>query len=252
MICPQGNARYSPPKSNGNTGNECDQLRNRPNSLSKVRPGLANGLPTGNEMNRTFSTWHQAWAQAALCAGLMVAGPGIAETPVDDSVCTGVMANGMGFSARVVGGLFEDLVWTRAGQPDRTSELSYFTTNAEGQTVWRGAFDQATKVLLVDLSGGAVRTDSSIAVYAEEWGWADGTCRGPAAEADAAATVLRSLIGLRDTQATNWLRRNGFSRVRTVAHSGTGKTERWSQPNRPLLEVVFEMGFVSDVLPATP
>jgi hypothetical protein len=162
------------------------------------------------------------------------------------------MANGTSFSARAVEGLFEELVWTKAGQPDRMSDLSYFTTNAEGQTVWRGAFEQATKVLLVDLSGGAVRTGSRIAVYAEEWGWADGTCRGPAVEEGGATAVLRSLIGLRDTQATNWLRRNGFSRVRTVTHSGTGKTERWSHPNNPVVEVVFEMGFVSDVIPAVP
>lgn len=182
----------------------------------------------------------------------MVAGPGLAETRPDESVCTGVMANGMSFSAQTVEGLFEKLVWTKAGQPDRMSELSYYATNAEGQTVWRGAFEQATKVLLVDQSGGAVHNDSEIAVYAEEWGWAGGTCRGPEARAGDASTVLRSLIGLRDTQATNWLRRNGFSRMRTVTHSGAGKTERWSQVDNPVIEVVFEMGFVSDVVPATP
>lgn len=207
-------------------------------------------------MNRNISTGrhalHRSWAWAALCAGLMVAWPGDAETPVDDSVCTGVMANGIGFSARTVEGLFEELVWTKAGQPDRMSKLSYYATNAEGQTVWRGAFEQATKVLLVDLSGGTVRNDSRIAVYAEEWGWAEGTCSGPAAQAADAANVMRSLVGLRDAQATNWLRRNGFSRVRTVTHSGTGKTERWSQADGPVVEVVFEMSFVSDVIPAAP
>lgn len=182
----------------------------------------------------------------------MVAGPGLSETRTDDSVCTGIMANGISFSAKTVEGLFDKLVWTKAGQPDRMSELSYYTTNAEGQIVWRGAFEQATKVLLVDQSGGTVRNDSKISVYAEEWGWADGTCRGPEAQAGDAATVLRSLIGLRDTQATNWLRRNGFSRMRTVAHSGAGKTERWSQVDNPVIEVVFEMGFVSDVVPAAP
>jgi hypothetical protein len=251
-----GLARFSPPKSDGNNRNECHHLRKRHNDLSKIRSCMANGLPMGDEMNLTLSTgsqkWLRTWAQAALCAGLIVAGPGTAETPVDNSICTGVMANGIGFSARVVDGLFEELVWTKAGQPDRLSDLSYFTTNAEGQTVWRGAFEQATKVLLVDLSGGAVRNDSRIAVYAEGWGWADGTCRGPAVNAGGAAAVLRNLIGLRDTQATNWLRRNGFSRVRTVTHSGTGKTERWSHPNNPVVEVVFEMGFVSDVIPAVP
>lgn len=191
-----------------------------------------------------------AWA--ALSAGLLAAGTGLAQTPADGTVCTGDMRNGWSFAARTMDGHFDELVWTRAGEPDLLSGLSYYTTNAEGQPVWSGAFAEATRVVLIDLSGGAARDGSQISVYVEEWGWADGTCRGPAAQTGDSEAVLRSLIGLRDAQATNWLRRNEFSRTRTVTHSGTGKTERWSRADNSAVEVIFYMGFVSDVIPAEP
>lgn len=192
----------------------------------------------------------QTWA--ALCAGLLVAGQGLAATPSDDPVCTGAMANGWSFAAQSRDGLFDDLVWTRPGEPDQITELAYYSTNAEGQPVWRGTVAASAKVILVDLSGGSMRDGARVSVHAEDWGWAAGTCQGAAAQADDAEAVLRSLLGLRDTRATNWLRSNGFSLVRTVAHSGTGKTERWSQTGGPAVEIVFDMGLVSDVVSAAP
>jgi hypothetical protein len=42
---------------------------------------------------------------------------------------------------------------------------------------FRGAFQSATSVTLVDLSGGNAQICSEVSVGVEEWGWARGQCR---------------------------------------------------------------------------
>lgn len=90
--------------------------------------------------------------------------------------CTGQMKNGWGYTADFVNGRFTQIRWQQSGQPPQTSSLTFSTTNAQGQPIYRGAFQAATAVTLVDLSKGDVRSGSEVSVGVEEWGWSRGTC----------------------------------------------------------------------------
>lgn len=90
--------------------------------------------------------------------------------------CRGRMSNGWGYTAQFVDGRFTQVRWERSGQPPQVSELSFSSTNASGQPIYRGAFQGATAVTLVDLSGGNVQSGSQVSVGVEEWGWSRGTC----------------------------------------------------------------------------
>jgi hypothetical protein len=90
--------------------------------------------------------------------------------------CQGKMNNGWGYTAEFVNGRFTQIRWERPGQPPQTTNLSFVNTNAQRQPIYTGAFQAATKVTLVDLSGGNVQPGSSISVTAEEWGTSIGNC----------------------------------------------------------------------------
>jgi hypothetical protein len=91
--------------------------------------------------------------------------------------CTGSMNNGWNHNAEFVNGRFTQIRWQRAGQPPQVTTLTFDTTNAKGEPIYRGTFMAATKVTLVDISRGDVRSGSQISVGVEEWGWSRGTCR---------------------------------------------------------------------------
>jgi hypothetical protein len=90
--------------------------------------------------------------------------------------CQGKMNNGWGYTAEFVNGRFTQIRWERSGQPPQTTSLSFVNTNAQRQPIYTGAFQAATKVTLVDLSGGNVQPGSSISVTVEEWGTSIGNC----------------------------------------------------------------------------
>jgi hypothetical protein len=90
--------------------------------------------------------------------------------------CNGRMKNGRTFSATFLNGLFTQIRWEQSGQPPQVSPLSFSSTNSLGQPIYRGAFQGATAVTLVDLSKGNVSSSSEVSVGVEEWGWARGYC----------------------------------------------------------------------------
>lgn len=91
--------------------------------------------------------------------------------------CNGSMNNGWVYTAEFVDGRFTRIRWERSGQPPQTTNLTFSNTNAQGQPIYTGAFQAATAVTLVDLSGGNVQPGSAVSVGVEEWGWARGRCR---------------------------------------------------------------------------
>lgn len=90
--------------------------------------------------------------------------------------CTGRMNNGWSYTAEFLDGRFTQIRWERSGQPPQVSSLTFSSTNAAGQPIYRGAFQAATAVTLVDLASGNVQPGSQISVGVEEWGWSRGTC----------------------------------------------------------------------------
>jgi hypothetical protein len=74
-------------------------------------------------------------------------------------------------------GQFTSIRWQRSGQPPQTTNLTSSGTNAQKQPIYRGVFQSATNVTLVDLSNGNVRDGSKVSVGVEEWGWGRGKCR---------------------------------------------------------------------------
>lgn len=123
------------------------------------------------------------FGQNAVIVGLAGIGLGFAEAafvPVHAAqqfFCTGSMRNGWNYTADFVNGQFTQIRWERSGQPPQVTTLTFSATNAAGEPIYRGSFQAATAITLVDLSRGAVRVGSEISVGAEEWGWSRGTCR---------------------------------------------------------------------------
>lgn len=90
--------------------------------------------------------------------------------------CRGRMTNGWGYNAEFVNGRFTQIRWDRSGQPPQVSTLTFDTTDAKGQPIYRGSFQAATAVTLVDLGKGNVGVGSQVSVGVEEWGWSRGNC----------------------------------------------------------------------------
>ncbi|BFM39130.1 hypothetical protein [Synechocystis sp. LKSZ1] len=109
----------------------------------------------------------------ALGAWMLVESP---ATATQSFSCQGQMKNGWAYTAEFVNGRFTQIRWQRAGQPPQTTSLKFVKTNAQQQPIYTGAFQAATQVTLVDLSGGDVRPGSSISVSVEEWGTSKGQC----------------------------------------------------------------------------
>lgn len=117
---------------------------------------------------------------AALATGLITIGLlGVDKQPASAAqqfFCNGSMNNGWAYRAEFVDGRFTQIRWERSGQPPQTTNLTFSNTNDQGQPIYTGAFQAATDVTLVDLSGGNVQPGSQISVSAQEWGTSTGTC----------------------------------------------------------------------------
>jgi hypothetical protein len=115
-----------------------------------------------------------------VAAGLVAIGSLAADTrpasAAQNLFCNGRMNNGWAYSASFVNGRFTQIRWERSGQPPQTTTLSFSGTNAQGLPLYRGSFQGATAVTLVDLSNGNVQPGSQVTVTAEEWGTSTGTC----------------------------------------------------------------------------
>lgn len=90
--------------------------------------------------------------------------------------CTGTKSNGWNYDAKFVDSRFTQITWTRSGQPPQVSPLTFDRKNAQGEPIYRGSFQGATAIALVDLAKGNVRPGSQVSVGTDEWGWARGTC----------------------------------------------------------------------------
>lgn len=122
----------------------------------------------------------------ALATGLMTIGLLVVDkqpaSATQQFFCTGSMNNGWAYTAEFLDGRFTQIRWERSGQPPQTTNLTFSSTNAEGQPIYTGAFQAATSVTLVDLSSGNVNPDSQISVSVQEWGTSTGTCSISASE----------------------------------------------------------------------
>lgn len=129
----------------------------------------------GSEISVSVEEWGNSTGTCGLSAGGNVPPP---APPVSQTLfCDGTMNNGWAYTAEHTGGQFTLIRWQRSGQPPQTSNLTSSGTNAQGQPIYRGAFQSATQVTLIDLSGGNVQPGSEVSVGVEEWGWARGSCR---------------------------------------------------------------------------
>lgn len=106
--------------------------------------------------------------------------PQPSSTPQSNAIqtfsCTGRKSNGWDYDAKFLDGRFTQITWTRSGQPPYVSPLTFDRNNDQGQPIYRGSFQAATAISLVDLGRGNVRPGSEVSVGTEEWGWARGTC----------------------------------------------------------------------------
>lgn len=102
--------------------------------------------------------------------------PGLPAQAAQSFTCTGTMRNGWVYTAQYVDGRFTQISWKRAGQPPQVSTLKYDRENSKGEPIYRGGFQAATAVTLVDLSKGNIKPGAQISVGVEEWGWARGNC----------------------------------------------------------------------------
>uniref|UniRef100_B8HZA0 Uncharacterized protein n=1 Tax=Cyanothece sp. (strain PCC 7425 / ATCC 29141) TaxID=395961 RepID=B8HZA0_CYAP4 len=116
-----------------------------------------------------------ALATGLLTIGLLVVDKQSASA-TQQLFCDGRMKNGWAYTAEFLNGRFTQIRWQRSGQPPQTTNLTFSSTNAQGQPIYTGAFQAATTVTLVDLSGGNVQSGSQISVRVEEWGSSVGTC----------------------------------------------------------------------------
>ncbi|WP_088892435.1 hypothetical protein [Leptolyngbya ohadii] len=120
--------------------------------------------------------------QQTITFGLIGAGFAIASTvfsPVraaQQLSCNGRMNNGWSYNAKFLNGRFTQITWNRSGQPPQVSTLTFDRVNGYGQPIYRGAFQAATAVTLIDLGKGNVQPGSQVSVGVEEWGWSRGTC----------------------------------------------------------------------------
>jgi hypothetical protein len=166
--------------------------------------------------------------------------------------CNGQMNNGWTYSATFLDGRFTQIRWQRSGQPPQISELTYDTENDQGQPIYRGSFQGATAVTLVDLSGGGTRPGSQVSVGVEEWGWSTGTCGVSSSERPSNTinldTLNQQLRGLEPSEAANQLRGQNFFFVQTLEHTERQIIERWDrQADNSSIQVVYTNNRVSTV-----
>ncbi|MBF2046507.1 MAG: hypothetical protein EDM05_001150 [Leptolyngbya sp. IPPAS B-1204] len=119
----------------------------------------------------------EEWGTSTGTCGLSSGGSAPSPQPPQQLFCDGRMNNGWAYTAEYTDRRFSLIRWQRSGQPPQTTNLSSSGTNAQGQPIYRGSFQAATAVTLIDLSGGNVQPGSEVSVGVEEWGWARGRCR---------------------------------------------------------------------------
>jgi hypothetical protein len=130
---------------------------------------------SGSEISVSVEEWGTSRGRCGTSGGGNTSSP---QPPVSQQLfCTGRMNNGWAYTAEYTRGGFTLIRWKPPGQPPQTTNLRNDGTNAQGQPVYRGSFQAATTVTLVDLSGGNVQPGSEISVGVEEWGWSRGRCR---------------------------------------------------------------------------
>ena len=125
---------------------------------------------SGSEISVGVEEW--GWARGVCGTSGGNSGTGTTQ----NFSCNGRMKNGRTFSAEFLDGRFTQIRWEQSGQPPQVSRLTFDSTNAQGQSIYRGSFQAATAVTLIDVSGGNVQSGSEISVGVEEWGWARGIC----------------------------------------------------------------------------
>lgn len=124
--------------------------------------------------------------------------------------CTGRMNNGRNYNAEFLNGKFTQIRWTQSGQPPQVSTLTFSSNNAKGQPIYRGTFQGAVAVTLVDLGKGNVRPGSEISVGVEEWGWSRGKCGTSSAASGTEAAVpiatgLQNVLGVDPARSRDWI-----------------------------------------------
>jgi hypothetical protein len=91
--------------------------------------------------------------------------------------CKGLDHRGNDYKAEYVDGVFRKIVFQRQDAPPVTSDLKYDKQNDQGQPIYRGAFLGAADVVLIDLSGGNVRSGSQVSIAVDgQWNKKRGTC----------------------------------------------------------------------------
>lgn len=129
----------------------------------------------GSEISVSVEEWGTSTGTCGTSSDMGTTAP---PPPVAQTLfCDGRMTNGWAYTAEHTNGRFSQIRWQRSGQPPQTSTLTLSGTNGQGQPIYRGAFQAATSVTLVDLSGGNAQIGSEVSVGVEEWGWARGQCR---------------------------------------------------------------------------
>lgn len=158
--------------------------------------------------------------------------------------CTGRMNNGWNYDAKFLNGRFTQITWNRAGQPPQVSTLTFYRTNAQGEPIYRGAFQAATMVTLIDLGKGNVRPGSQVSVGVEEWGWSRGNCTaavgGGTGTTDWFTSLRQDLMGVNGDRSREWMRSNDFFFVQTMEHTNTQVVERWNRnADNAIVDVVI-------------
>jgi hypothetical protein len=185
--------------------------------------------------------------------------PAVAQTTASPAAgvqvsCAGQGPDGWSFATEALDGRFLHVIWTGSVGQTRVAMLTFGGENAEGFPVYFGTLRDTIPLSLVDMSAGAPGIGTDVIVHSEDWGWFTGTCRflGGAEDLGVMSTdaIRRNLVGTRDTSATNWLRRNGFTLVRLVTQSAEGKTERWQQDPAYQIDVIYSGTIVSEVVAA--
>jgi hypothetical protein len=175
--------------------------------------------------------------------------------------CNGRMANGRTFSAQFLNGAFTQIRWEQSGQPPQVTPLTFSATNAKGQPIYRGSFQGATAVTLVDVSGGDVRPGSGVSVGVEEWGWAKGVCSASSSggsggggnagggTTDWFAGLRQDLMGVSGARSRTWMQQNSFFFTQTMEHTDRRVVERWNRDSdSAIVDVVLTSDVVSDVM----
>ncbi len=197
-----------------------------------------------------------AMAAAGVLLLAVLAPPVAAQSAGDEVSCSGALPDDWTYAAHAVDGRFLHIIWTGPAGQTRVSPMSYLSTNADGSPVFGGTLQDTIIVTLVDASGGAPATGTEIVIHSEQYGWFPATCQtledATPYGVISAEVIRQNLIGTRDTTATNWLRRNDFTLVRTTSGSGDIRIERWQQDPSYPVDVFYSGSIVSDVLPAAP